>query len=254
MRVFALSDIHVDYPVNARWIADLSVYDFTDDIVILAGDVSHKIRDVETTLLTLCKRFKQVFFVPGNHDIWVMKDETINSIEKFDQVCTLATQIGASITPLHYQGLSIIPLFSWYDYSFGLPSEKLKNSWADYVACSWPQAMNNPEINDYFLEKNTLSLSTVMKETVISFSHFLPRIDVMPSFIPKAKQFLYPVLGSNKLDKQIREIKANIHIYGHSHVNRHVEIDGVTYINNAFGYPNEHRIAAKELRCVYGGS
>ena len=33
--------------------------------------------------------------------------------------------------------------------------------------------------------------------------------------------------------------------------NRKVEIDGVTYINNAFGYPQETRIAKKELVCVY---
>jgi hypothetical protein len=41
-------------------------------------------------------------------------------------------------------------------------------------------------------------------------------------------------------------------VYGHSHVNRDVAIDGVTYINNAFGYPRETRITAKALRCVHG--
>ena len=42
-----------------------------------------------------------------------------------------------------------------------------------------------------------------------------------------------------------------MHIYGHSHVNRCVTIEGVTYVNNAFAYPHELRIASKQLLCVY---
>jgi hypothetical protein len=89
--------------------------------------------------------------------------------------------------------------------------------------------------------------------TLISFSHFLPRIDLMPNYIPRAQRWLYPVLGSVTLEHQLRAMKSTIHVYGHSHVNRRVEIDSVTYINNAFGYPGETRIAAKQLRCVYFG-
>lgn len=37
---------------------------------------------------------------------------------------------------------------------------------------------------------------------------------------------------------------------GHSHLNRTVSIDGARYINNAFDYPHETRITAKELRCI----
>ena len=36
-----------------------------------------------------------------------------------------------------------------------------------------------------------------------------------------------------------------------SYVNRQVVVDGVTYINNAFGYPHEKRIAAKHLICIH---
>ena len=40
MRVFALSDIHIDYSENAKWIANLSVTEYQDDVLIVAGDVS----------------------------------------------------------------------------------------------------------------------------------------------------------------------------------------------------------------------
>jgi len=40
-------------------------------------------------------------------------------------------------------------------------------------------------------------------------------------------------------------------VYGHSHFNRRVQIDGVTYVNNALGYPNESRIAARRLVSIH---
>ena len=42
MRIFALSDIHVDYDANAKWVEDLSVFDYQDDVLILAGDLTDK--------------------------------------------------------------------------------------------------------------------------------------------------------------------------------------------------------------------
>lgn len=88
-------------------------------------------------------------------------------------------------------------------------------------------------------------------KTVISFSHFLPSIDLMPPSIPLHHRYLYPVLGSYALERQLRRLGATLHVYGHSHVNRRVTLDGVGYINNAFGYPSETKIAAKRLVCIY---
>ena len=42
MRVFALSDIHVDYLENLNWILQLSADEYQQDILVLAGDVSHR--------------------------------------------------------------------------------------------------------------------------------------------------------------------------------------------------------------------
>jgi len=88
---------------------------------------------------------------------------------------------------------------------------------------------------------------SISNDRVITFSHFMPRIDLMPSIIPEKKRFLYPVLGTTILEKQIRAIRPRIHIYGHTHVNRRIERDGILYINNAFGYPRETRITRKRL-------
>src|SRR5882672_3949732 len=74
MRVFALSDLHIDYQVNAKWVADISAFDYRDDVLILAGDVTDKLRLLEWCLSTLARRFRKVLFVPGNHDLWVVRE------------------------------------------------------------------------------------------------------------------------------------------------------------------------------------
>jgi hypothetical protein len=61
----------------------------------------------------------------------------------------------------------------------------------------------------------------------------------MPSFIPASKRILYPVLGTALLEQHIRQLRPWVHVYGHSHVNQQIELDGISYLNNAFGYPSE---------------
>jgi predicted phosphodiesterase len=250
MRVFAVSDIHVDYEANAKWIANLSVAEYQEDVLILAGDVSDTRRLLDWSLCTLVKRFRKVLFVPGNHELWVIRDDREkNSLQKFDDVCTVVASSGASMRAFCEQGVSIIPLLGWYDYSFGDPTKELRSIWMDYRSCRWPTGFTERDIAAYFAAFNNTEVSPV-GDTVITYSHFLPRIDLMPAFIPSSKKLLYPVLGSAQLERQLRKHNPSVHVYGHSHVNRHVKIDGITYINNAFGYPNETRTTSKRLICV----
>lgn len=250
MRVFALSDVHADYDANLRWLADLSTQDFQDDVLILAGDVSDSLEILETTFRELAKRFGTVTYVPGNHDLWVRGESAGNSLDKFEAVQALAAECGIETTPVHLGALSIVPLLSWYDFSFGEPSRELTARWADFRACRWPESFDASAVTSWFLERNEDALDTE-NETVISFSHFLPRIDVMPSHIPPERRMLYPVLGSTRIEDQIRVLQPDIHVYGHSHVNRRVTLDGIDYVNNALGYPQETRIAARELVCIH---
>jgi predicted phosphodiesterase len=251
VRVFALSDIHIDYDVNAAWVKGVSTSDYRDDVLILAGDVADSLRLLEDCLRTLTACFKKVLFVPGNHDLWVVRDgKEKTSFDKFHDVALVVESSGASMGPFREQGLSIVPLLGWYDYSFGEPSRELKSMWMDYRACRWPDGFGVQEVAAYFAALND-EPPAVSGDKVITFSHFLPRIDLMPGFIPKDKRVLYPILGTTRLETQLRQHHPAIHVYGHSHVNRNVTIDGVTYINNAFGYPHETRIAAKRLGCIH---
>lgn len=250
MRVFVISDVHIDYTENMEWLFGLSAYDYQDDILILAGDLTESLTLLRESFNHLVTKFRRVLFVPGNHELWIEKDREGHSLEKFEDVCNVAVECDVSIEPYHVGNLSIVPLHGWYDFSFAEPDAMLLDHWMDFRRCKWPEDAKLTDVTEFFLQKNTKHLQT-KNETVISFSHFLPRIDLMPPYIPQNYRFVYPVLGCRGLEEQIRELDSKIHIYGHSHVNRHAIIDGIKYINNAFGYPSEHNIAVKELLCVY---
>jgi predicted phosphodiesterase len=251
MRVLAISDLHVDYEENARWLESLPPREYRHDVLILAGDLSDSLTRLEWALSALARRFARVVYTPGNHDLWVRRDPAIDSsLVKLDRIRAAAERCGVWTGPCHIGTLSIVPLYGWYDYSFGEPDSELRQSWMDYGACRWPPDFDEAAITAHFLGLNGPALAT-QNDTIISCSHFLPRIDVMPSYIPRSKRYFYPVLGTSRLDEQIRGLGSAIHVYGHSHVNQHITIEGVTYINNAFGYPSESNIAAKRLISIH---
>lgn len=253
MRVFALSDIHVDYDSNARWVENLSTADYRDDVLILAGDVSDRLSALSRCLHQFARRFGQVLFVPGNHDLWVLRDTPgKTSFDKFREVAVVAEDAGVSMQPFLHGSLYIVPLFSWYDYTFGAPSDTLRAAWMDFVACRWPDGFHAEEISLHFGALNQTWVPEGV-ERVVTFSHFVPRIDLLPSSLPAEHRMLFPVLGSTHIDTQLRRLKSQMHVYGHSHINRQRLIDGVIYINNAFGYPHEDRITAKRLTAILDG-
>jgi predicted phosphodiesterase len=250
MRVFALSDVHVDYASNAEWIANISTRDFTDDVLILAGDISDDPILLQRSFDLFAKRFLKVLYVPGNHDLWVVRCKHKNSFEKYQSILEIAKQSDISTEPFHAGHLSIVPLMGWYDYSFAAPSAELHDVWADYYACLWPSGMEQADITRFFSAQNASSLCT-LNETIISFSHFVPRADLIPLYVPQSVKMLLPVMGSRVLEEQIRWLNPVIHVYGHSHLNRRASIDGIAYVNNAIGYPSEMHITRKELLCIF---
>jgi len=251
MRVMAVSDLHIDYPENLDWLRGLSLLDHRDDVLILAGDVSGSLPLLVHAFELLAARFRVVLFVPGNHDLWVGPDASlVDSFAKFRDVVRVAGESGVSMREWREGALRVVPLLGWYDFSFGQPDERLRTSWADFHACRWPEGWDEWEVTSTFLRLNT-PLHPVADAVTLTFSHFLPRIDVMSERIPAVYRFLDPVLGARRLDEQVRALGGSLHVYGHSHVNQRKELDGVTYVNNAFGYPRERRIARKQLICVH---
>jgi len=251
MRVYALSDLHADYPENFAWLQGLSSGDYGEDVLLLAGDVSDDLAMLEQVLRMLVDCFGQVLFVPGNHELWVRRGEHDCSLAKYRYINRLCREMGVITDVYESGGLSLVPLLGWYDFSFGEPDKYLRRAWRDFRACRWPDSLDSAAaITRYFLELNKAHLA-VRNDTVISFSHFLPSLAVMPARIPAHRRRVYPVLGSDRLGDQVRSLQPDLHVYGHSHVNQLISLDGTTFVNNAYAYPAEQRISRKRLLCVW---
>jgi predicted phosphodiesterase len=261
MRVFALSDIHVDYAENMTWIEQLSRSDYRNDALILAGDVTHQLRRLEQALVTLRERFAMLLYVPGNHELWCRNDGYQNSVNKFHDIIELCAALDVATQPRYIAGTSgvwLVPLFSWYtrpeqgaDSLFvAKPGEDPSlAAWSDNYFVRWPDAAVAADPAAYFLALNRTVLARTYAAPVISFSHFLPRRDLIFSRSEELAGGRPPdrhpgfnfsrVAGTGRLDRQLRQLRSVMHVYGHQHRNRYRLSDDVLYVSCCLGYSVE---------------
>ncbi len=70
------------------------------DTILLAGDVSDDLAILKRTFQLLKSLFKHVFFVPGNHDLWVRKKECEDSLVKLKAILSLCKDVNVHTQPL----------------------------------------------------------------------------------------------------------------------------------------------------------
>lgn len=193
----------------------------------------------------LASKFKHVFFTPGNHDLWVLDPESgDDSISKLDKLLQSCERVGIKTKPERVDDVWIVPLFSWYDSTLGTSDpltradiEDLKK-WSDLYFCKWPKGYKPLSLydrNEDFIQNFDLMDAS----PIISFSHMLPRRDLLLPREQLLHKFLPHVVGSTRLEKQLRALGSHTHCFGHSHVNKDVTIEGIRYVQNALGYPRE---------------
>jgi hypothetical protein len=74
------------------------------------------------------------------------------------------------------------------------------------------------------------------EETIISFSHFVPRIELLPEKNFLLEPLLTRVVGSDFLEKQIRLLKPHLHLFGHTHIPIDLTIENIRYVQWPLGY------------------
>ena len=278
MRVYALSDLHVDYKRNMSLLQQMSDIEYVDDTLLLAGDISDDPDQLKTCLAHLRAKFRFVFFVPGNHDLWVRRKGCVDSIAKFWRILDLCQSLNVGTNPAKVGdsgdtvGVWIVPLYSWYvkpeegDCSLYVPKagdDPTLSMWSDNRFTRWPTSNNGESTADYFLRINEKHTRRTYDAPVISFSHFLPRTDLIFSSGREKKvagirrkdrhpKFNFSrVAGCTCLEKQIRQLNSAVHVYGHQHRDRFRLVDDVLYVSHCLGYPRDRITKPNgEINCV----
>ena len=70
MKLYAISDVHLGYEINRHALSALGPY--PEDWLIVAGDGGETIEHLQYALSLLTRRFAQLIWVPGNHDLWTL--------------------------------------------------------------------------------------------------------------------------------------------------------------------------------------
>eukprot|EP00884_Botryococcus_braunii_P009223 jgi/Botrbrau1/18301/Bobra.0179s0030.1 len=259
MRIWAVSDIHTDYKENLDWCQELDQTEYKDDVLILAGDVTDNVEKFRRTLESLKSAFKHVFFVPGNHDLWVREPEkqSYDSLGKMDVLNRICAELGVETKPRQVDGVWIVPILSWYHASFDQEPDiagalKIEKIMVDFRLCRWPEAVQSGRdtaVAEYFdcLNEPILSHLAEMREGVdhpeplISFSHYLPLQGLLPEKRMLYQPNLAKAVGSDFLFRRIQELRPLAHVFGHTHFAWDTNIQGVRYLQWPLAYPRERR-------------
>ena len=189
-RVWAISDVHIDYQENFDQLRAFANGGRGSDAIIVAGDASDRMDRLQDLFEMLVASFQLVLFVPGNHELWLRRSQFADSLEKFYAIQALCSSTGVCTQPAqfgHYQKVWLVPLLSWYDdkdqphsslyIEKDYAEDRTDELWSDFVQTRWPSDMG--PLAQWFAQQNETWLEQDYDHPVISFSHFLPRQELV---------------------------------------------------------------------------
>ena len=162
-------------------------------------------------------------YTAGKHELWIKPnyDKDRFSSEKFTRILRLCESLGVQTSPrkLHIRGdvaddvtvtsheIWVVPLFTWYtkpedsldDTLYSKPESGEDNKefdetvWPDNHLCNW---CNLAEDRLKFIAAhNEQQLRMCYDAPVVTFSHFLPRADLIQSSLLKERRSLMKGVG-----------------------------------------------------------
>lgn len=271
MKLYAIGDLHLSYPANRNAFTELEPH--LDDGLILAGDVGEKIEHLELAFSSAKNLFREVFWCPGNHELYTLPsassasrpagaggaDPAPRGEAKYNQCVALARKYGVR-TPeddfLVWEAADgaggpalIAPIFTLYDYSFRpghLRSKEEALRWAeDMDVVATDEFLLHPDPHPSreawcraLVEKTERRLEEAAARgmPLVIINHWPLREDLV--WIPRAPRFVL-WCGTNRTEDWHTRFKAKVVVSGHLHVRRTDWKDGVRFEECSLGYPRQ---------------
>lgn len=270
-KVYVASDLHVHHHSNLEHIQQWPRAEGDPAILIVAGDIATKMEEIRGTLLHLQSLYHHVIYVPGNNELRIYrKDPYVDSLEKLNAILEMCQEIGVHCTrdglfecalssaEHSYRKLVIAPLLSWYHPAFAKQPREMspqeieqlgtdyQRGWLDFRTVKWPAPYDYLSIESKMLELSREQLSLSQYEPaddifLITTSHFMPRRELVPRLATWVRPTISYVLGSPKLEDCIRDMHSQLHVSGHSHMDHDTTLQGIRYLQHAYGHPGERK-------------
>ena len=257
-QLLAISDLHVGYPENRALVEGMRPTS-EEDWLLVAGDVAETVTDIRWALGLLADRFRKVIWVPGNHELWTHRKDTVTlrGVERYEHLVALCRELGVTTPEDPYpvwEGpggpVAVAPLFLLYDYSF-LPKDcTTKEQGLEYAHST------GIVCNDEFLlhpdpypsrEAWCRARVTETERRLAEIPAGLPTVlvnhyplDRHPTDILRYPEFAM-WCGTRLTADWHRRFRVACMVYGHLHIPRTTRHEGVRFEEVSVGYPREWR-------------
>ncbi len=252
-RLYAISDLHLERTVNLEALAALPAH--PDDWLILAGDVAEVESYFRLGLDLLRQKFEQVFWVPGNHELWSLPADTIQlqGQERYYHLVDICRQYGVLTPEDPYvrwpdnPSFIIAPTFTLYDYTF------CPEGLSEAEALAWAAESGIVCTDEYFLKFDPFQTRSQWCQSrchyteqrleaasqdgsIILINHFPLRSD--HAVLPRVPRFSI-WCGTRNTESWHTRFKVAVVVYGHLHIRKTRYLDGVRFEEVSLGYPRQ---------------
>lgn len=201
------------------------------DVLIIAGDLSHYNLQSFLLLEFFGDIYKQVLFVLGNHDYYLVSGEQQKkykrkSIEREIELTQMISVLSnvkllSQFEPFVYEGVTFAGSTSWY----GLETIK-------------EQLFFKNVSNDSVLIKG-IDIPLMHKKEMEAYEQ-LQQVDVLVTHVPPLIIDSHFLHGSTACYlNELPNITAQICIFGHCHTQEILDKAGIIFCANALGYPDQ---------------
>ena len=251
----AVSDLHVGHRGNAD-VVDQIHPAHPGDWLIVAGDVAERIGHVVDALGRLADRFERVIWVPGNHELWIgRQDEGITSPTKYDRLVEACRAIGVDTPEDEYPLWTgpggpawVVPMFLLYDYSWRpvagqTRAAALAGARERRVVASDEFLIDTAPYGDAAAWCGERLVATTTRLARLDPAHPTVLVNHWPLLRDPTRVLRHPDFalwcGTEQTADWHRRYRAAACVYGHLHLPRSTVHDGVCFEEVSLGYPRE---------------
>lgn len=254
MKLYAISDLHLANRGTCLALDALPV--FPEDWLILAGDVGESDDHLKYALYILTRRFKQVIWAPGNHDLWTLptQPDGLRGEARYRAQVDVCRQYGVLTPEDPYptwhgeeREYVLVPMFLLYDYSFRpahVPEDQAV-TWAaeSGVVCTDEELLHTEPFAsvsswckqrcDYTEER----LKQISPDASLVLINHFPLRRKMAQLIRFPRFSLW--CGTLRTEDWHTQFPVSVVVYGHMHIRDTQYVDGVRFEEVSLGYPRD---------------
>ncbi|MEU4347772.1 metallophosphoesterase [Streptomyces sp. NPDC023838] len=256
MSLYAISDLHVGHAEN-RAIVDGLRPDSSEDWLMVAGDVGEKADDVLRTMEQLAGRFATVVWAPGNHELWTPPADPVQlrGQARYEYLVQRLRDLGVATPEDPYRQwpgpdgpVVVAPLFVLYDYTF-----RPKGAHTKEEALAVAHGTGVVCMDEYLLHPDPYPSRDAWCRARLAYTR--SRLDAVDPALPTVLVNHFPLVreptrvlrhpefaqwcGTEATADWHVRYRAAAVVYGHLHIPRAIDADGVPHLEVSLGYPRE---------------